>query len=75
MISGFRREMDENCSLLGYYAVSSGNLLPTFRDKLSVETRRVKKSIKKAQNSAVLLLLFQLHRSGALINLSFFCGD
>jgi hypothetical protein len=26
----------ENCSLLGYYAASSGNLLPTFRDNLSV---------------------------------------
>ena len=26
----------ENCVLLGYNAESSGNLLPTFRDKLSV---------------------------------------
>jgi len=25
VISGFRREVDENCSLLGYYAASSGN--------------------------------------------------
>ena len=25
--------MEENCALLGYYAASSGNLLPTFRDK------------------------------------------
>ena len=33
-ISGFRREADENCTLLGYYAASSGNFLPTFRDKL-----------------------------------------
>jgi len=28
MISGFRREVAENCVLLGYYTVSSGNLLP-----------------------------------------------
>jgi hypothetical protein len=35
MISGFRREVDENCALLGYYAARSGNLLPTFRDNLS----------------------------------------
>ena len=26
----------ENCVLLGYYAASSGNFLPTFRDKLLV---------------------------------------
>jgi len=34
-ISGFRREVSENCTLLGSYAASSGNLLPTFRDNLS----------------------------------------
>ena len=32
VISGFRREVDENCADLGYYAASSGNFLPTFRD-------------------------------------------
>jgi hypothetical protein len=31
----FRREVDENCALLGYYVTSSGNSLPTFRDNLS----------------------------------------
>jgi len=36
MISGFRREVHENCALLGYYAAGSRNFLPTFRDKLSV---------------------------------------
>jgi hypothetical protein len=36
MMSGFRREVDKNCALLGYYAASSGNLLQTFRDNLSV---------------------------------------
>jgi hypothetical protein len=25
MISSFRREVDENCALLGYYAASTGN--------------------------------------------------
>jgi hypothetical protein len=34
MISDLRREEAENCALLGYYAPSSGNLLPTFRDSL-----------------------------------------
>ena len=38
MISGFRREAGENCALLGYYAMSSGNSLPTFRDNLSVSS-------------------------------------
>ena len=28
MISDFRREVDENCALLGYYVACSGNLLP-----------------------------------------------
>jgi len=36
VISGFRREFYEICTLLGYYAASSGNFLPTVRDNLSV---------------------------------------
>ena len=32
VISGFRREVDENCALVGCYAASSGTFLPTFRD-------------------------------------------
>jgi hypothetical protein len=36
VISGFRREVDENYTLLRYYAASSGNFLPTFRDHISV---------------------------------------
>jgi hypothetical protein len=32
MISGFRRELGENCALLGYYEDSSGNFLPTCWD-------------------------------------------
>jgi hypothetical protein len=31
-----RRELNENCSLQGYYAASSGNFSPTFRDNLQV---------------------------------------
>ena len=30
---------DENCALLGYFAASSGNSVPTFRDNLSVLSR------------------------------------
>ena len=36
---GLKSQMDDvdgNCALLGYYAASSGNFLPTFRDSLSV---------------------------------------
>jgi hypothetical protein len=36
VISGFRREADENFAFLGYYAASGGDFLPTFRDHLSV---------------------------------------
>jgi hypothetical protein len=42
VISGSRREVDEKCVLLGYYAASSGNSLPTFRDKVSVPSSRAK---------------------------------
>jgi len=44
MISGSRHEVYENCALLGYYAVSSGNFLLMFRDNLSVPTSGVKNS-------------------------------
>jgi hypothetical protein len=39
--SGFRREVDEICALLGNHAVYSGNYLPTFRDNLSAQSSRV----------------------------------
>ena len=39
--SGFRRELHENCVLLGYYIASSGNSLSTFRDNLSVPSSRI----------------------------------
>jgi len=32
--SGFRREVDKNCTLLGYYAASRGNFLPTFLETI-----------------------------------------
>jgi hypothetical protein len=35
VVSGFRREADENFALVGYYAVNSGNFLLTFQDNLS----------------------------------------
>jgi hypothetical protein len=36
LISGFCRDVDEICGLLGYYTASCGNYLPTFRDNVSV---------------------------------------
>jgi hypothetical protein len=36
LISSFRRKVDEICGLLGCYAASCGNCLPTFRDNVSV---------------------------------------
>jgi len=41
VISVFRREVDGNFSLSDYYAASSGNLLPTFRDTLSAPSSGV----------------------------------
>jgi hypothetical protein len=43
VILGFRCDVDEICALLGCYAASSGNPLPTFRDNVSVPSSRVKK--------------------------------
>ena len=37
-----RTTVSENCSLLSYYAASSGNLLLTFRDNLSVSSSGIK---------------------------------
>jgi hypothetical protein len=44
VISGFRRDADENCAVLGYNAASSGNPLPTFQDNVSVPSSTFKKS-------------------------------
>jgi hypothetical protein len=41
VFAGFRREVDENWTLLGYYAASSGRFLLTFRDNLSIPSSRV----------------------------------
>jgi hypothetical protein len=43
----WRRGRHETCVLLGCYAASSGNPLPTFRDNVSVPSSRVKKSQKR----------------------------
>ena len=40
-------DVDKICALLGYYAASIGNPLPTFRDNVSVPSSRIKKSKKK----------------------------
>ena len=44
VISVFRREVDENCALLGYYTAGSGSFLPTYRDNLSVQSSGFKNS-------------------------------
>jgi hypothetical protein len=45
LISGFIRDVDEICGLLGNYTASCGNYLPTFRDNVSVPSSRVKLGI------------------------------
>jgi hypothetical protein len=46
VISDLHCELDEICRLLRYYAEYSCNSLPTFRDKRSIPTSKVKKSKK-----------------------------
>ena len=41
-ISGFRREVHDNCFLTGSYAACSGDSLRTFRDNLSVPSSSAK---------------------------------
>ena len=36
LVSGYRRDVGENCVLLGYYEASSGNFVPAFRDNGSI---------------------------------------
>jgi hypothetical protein len=42
VIAGFRREVEEKCALLGYYAAGNDDLLPTFQDNLSVSSSTTK---------------------------------
>jgi hypothetical protein len=51
-ISGFRRDVDDICVLLGYYLASCGNYLPTFRDNVSVPSSRVKSPSMKESKPA-----------------------
>ena len=53
VISGFRREVDENYALLSSYEASSGNFLPAFRDNLLLPPSRVK--IRNVDNKLPLL--------------------
>jgi hypothetical protein len=46
----------ENCVLPGYYAASSGNLLPTFRDNLSIPSSGLNK--KKMVLSETLVIIY-----------------
>jgi hypothetical protein len=55
--SGFRCDVDEIWTLLGYYAASSSNPLRTFRDNVSVPSSRVKKSKKKRRRKEAPFLL------------------
>jgi hypothetical protein len=50
VISHLRRDVDEICLLLGYYAASCGNCLPTFRDNACVLSSRARKSKKKRKD-------------------------
>jgi hypothetical protein len=45
VVSGFYREIDKNCALLGYYEAINGKFLPAFRDNQSVPSSGVKNPI------------------------------
>jgi hypothetical protein len=64
VISGFRRELDENCALMHYYAASSDNSVPTFRNNLSVPSSWVKNSIKMRSRCETALSFWKSVLSG-----------
>ena len=45
------RRQEENCAVRCYYAASSGNSLPTFRDNLSVPSSMVKNPRRKKKHA------------------------
>ena len=47
VISGFRHDVGETCTVVEYYAALSGSSVPIFRDNVSVPSSRVKKSMRK----------------------------
>jgi hypothetical protein len=53
-ILGLRRDVDKICVLLGYYAASCGNCLPTFRDNISVPSSRVKSLVQVGTGGGLL---------------------
>ena len=53
-ISGFRREIEENCALQSYCAASNGNFLPMFRHNLPVPSSAITTPCVITQKSAVL---------------------
>jgi hypothetical protein len=59
LISGFRRDVDESCTLMGYYAASCGNCLPTFWDNVSVTSSQVKNPSRKERKPATYKLVHQ----------------
>jgi len=54
VISDFRREVGGICAPLDYYASSSGNFLPAFRDNIAVPSSRIKKSKKGKDETDIL---------------------
>jgi hypothetical protein len=49
LTSGYRRDVVEICALLGYYAMSCRNCLPTFQDNVSVPSSGVRAQEKKKE--------------------------
>jgi len=68
VIAGFRREVDEKHALLGYYAASSGNFLPTFRNNLSGSIFMSQESKKKADCPNTDFILGRMSAVGLLLD-------
>jgi hypothetical protein len=72
--SGFRRDIDEICALLGCYAALSGSSVQTFRYKLSVPSSTVKKSKKTSWGNVSFSRIILLRGVGNSRHCSEFTG-
>jgi hypothetical protein len=63
VISGFRREVDENCALLDYYAYSSGNFMPTLKPETSVRNNHYSLRSNPEERSSHFMWDLNAHKS------------
>jgi hypothetical protein len=60
LILGFRHNVDEICALLGYYAASCGNCLPTLQDNVSASSSTITTMSQKSADLRLQILIISI---------------